>query len=369
MNSASGEYISIPKKGSVLKTDGKLFKKVIYSLDFSCSYERSELTIKGPLYSPLPNSIFPPRTLYRKIQIENSSDQYLEVKGYGRAGKEMYFQNHVSGDIFYGMYLINAVHEFERMRRAYDLGLPVPLPLAVVEIPRDEYIKHGLMGFQKTIEALVRLRGIDIAKIKSLLRNIRNQSNAGIPKKLIDTIQSGGGNIVDVIRFIVSRLSVHPWQGFGINDKADALFSERRVGYLLRISKSPYRVGDPSNARIKNDKFSKIAESMGNTFRVLLENSILHHCPGTGNWTQSGELTDFADTFDLQQGGQELHRHIENLQEKGVIKTTKFEDFLKYLIGPEHTGALCEDFLKGICGKKVSLEEAVEQLLKIMKSL
>lgn len=368
MNSALGEYISVPKKGSVIRADEK-FKKIICSLDFSCSCARGELTINGPLYSPLPNSFFPPRTLYRKIPASSDNgEQYLEVKGYGRAGKEMYFQNHVSGDIFYGMYLINAVNEFEIMRMAYNLGLPVPLPLAVVEIPRDEYIVSGLAGFQKTLEALVYLREIDMAKIELLIGETCNQSNTEIAKKLIEFGQASKGNIVDGIRLLVSKLSVNPWQGFGINDKADALFSERKVGYLLRISKSPYRVGDPSNIR-KNDKFSKIAESTGKTFRVLLENGILHHCPGTGNWTQAGELTDFADTFYLQHEGGLFLRHISYLQEKKVIKTTKLEDFLKYLIGPEHTGVLCEDFLKGICGKKVSLKEAVEQLLKIMKSL
>lgn len=325
-----------------------------------------EIIIHGKFSSSLPNCILPSRTLFKEKRIKiNDQEFYLEVKGYGRNGKEMYFQEHCSGDVFYGMYLDKAIKEFERATKAfYDLHLPVALPVAAVEIPRDEYIKVGMKGFVNTIESLLCCRALSLEKIKSITGKI-NKSNRVNAECLINyTKRHYRQNIVDGIKFIVSELSNNPWEGLGINDKADALFKEKRIGYLIRASKSPYRVGDPSDKSIGNAEFSDVAISMGRTFRILLENGILHHCPGTGNWTRNGELTDFADTFDLGSEKNELEAHIKNLKNREEIKTSNLEDFLRYLIGPRHTGVLCSKFVEGMYGKGTTIEQTVRELLR-----
>ena len=41
-------------------------------------------------------------------------------------------------------------------------------------------------------------------------------------------------------------------------------------------------------------------------------------------------------------------------------------DFVKYLIGPKHTGNLHPYFIEGMFGKKLDLDEAVKETLKLI---
>jgi hypothetical protein len=118
-------------------------------------------------------------------------------------------------------------------------------------------------------------------------------------------------------------------------------------------------VGDPHDKEMDVPEFHEVAKQMGRTFRILLENKILHHCPGTGNWTIAGELTDFADTFDLETQQQELTEHMK------LLNKDDLSEFIKYLIGPQHTGVLCESFIKGLYGTKLTIDQAVDKLSEL----
>ena len=341
---------------------------VVRKSQFSPDWINEIFVLRGKIYSVLPHTILPLRTLFLKkpVRIGNTIF-YLEVKGYGFNGRELYFQEHVSGDIFYGMYLDSALREFDRMSLALSLGLPVPLPVAVVEIPKDEYIKKGIAGFKGRLIAELTLGSrIKLGEIEEIIGPINEFNPERIAQKLINYIKRAyKEDLAAGVDFVVSKLSNPPKWGYGINDGADALLSGKKVGYLIRASRCPIRVGDPSDKNIDKPEFREIARLMGYTFKTLLENGILHHCPSTGNWTIAGELTDFTDTFELAKEEKELRAHIKKLKQEGRISKGNLRNFLSYLIGPKHGGLLSPYFLEGMFGQPISLEEATRRLLKL----
>lgn len=332
---------------------------VVRRSNFAPRCMSGEFVFRGKIYSAVPDDTMPQRTIFRKEPVEMGSEWfYLEIKGYGREGRELYFQEHISGDVFYGMYLNNALRDFERMSIAVDLNLPTTLPIAVLEIPREEYIRKGMIGFQKSLKAMLSFSGmVDRDRVRAIIGEINEFGSEEIAQRLINYIRRNfREDLIEGIKFIVSALTI---------SNANALLSGKRVGYFIKASKCPIRVGDPSDENIDTPEFREIAKSMGRAFRVLLENGILHHCPGTGNWTVAGELTDFSDTFDLNTEQEEFREHIEKIKKEGRIKRNDLEDFIEYLIGPPHTGVLCPYFLEGMFGSSISLEEATKKLLKI----
>ena len=336
--------------------------------EFAPEWISGNLVIRGKLYSVLPWSMLPLRTMFMGQPVKIGKELFwLEVKGYGFSGKELYFQEHVSGDIYYGMYLENAKREFERLNLAHDLGLFVPLPIAVVEIPREEYIKKGMPGFKKRLRGELSLSaGLNLGKIEKLIGEVDKFNPGEISQKLITAAgKKYPDDPVEAVRFLIAGLSNPKKMGYGMNDAADALLSGRKVGYLIRATRCPIRVGDPSDKNIDTPQFREVAKSAGKSFKVLLEHGIIHHCPGTGNWTIAGELTDFSDTFDLKGEWPKLEIHINGLKQDKRIKKADIPTFVEYLIGPPHAGLLCPYFLEGMFGGRISSEEAVKKLVKL----
>jgi hypothetical protein len=354
----SEEFNKLRSKSSwVTKKRGKIICKSDFAQEnFKVG---SEYTPTGKFYPLVPSDIFGKRTVFKKEPIIiNSEKYYLELKGYGRNGKELYFQEHESGDVFYGMYLDLALQEFERMEFATKLNLPVVLPIAVIQIPREVYLKKGLVGFRQSIASVISLGFINEEKLENLIGKFNREDPEVVTSKLISHIlRTYPDKPEEGIEFVLSQLDSEN-SDFGVKNKAKVLLSKREVGYLIRASKCPIRVGDPTSKKIATPYYREIAKKMGYTFRVLLENGYLHYCPGTGNWTVAGELTDFADTFNLRTEESKLKERMEKVQK------TDIREFLKYLIGPEHTGILCSDFILGMYREKLTLKDAVERTLK-----
>jgi len=341
----------------VTKKRGKIIRKSTFApKNFEVG---KEYTPTGKFYPLIPSDAFGKRTVFRKEPtIINSEKYYLELKGYGRNGRELYFQEHGSGDVFFGMYLDLAVQEFERMDFATKLNLPVVLPIAVTQLPREEYLRKGLVGFRQSLDAIISLRLVDVERLENFIGEINNREPKVVANRLVNYIlKNYPDKLEEGIELVLSQLDSGN-SDFRIKDKAKALLSKREVGYLLRASKCPIRIGDPSDKEIDTPEHREIAKKMGYAFKVLLENDYLHHCPGTGNWTIAGELTDFADTYDLRTERDKLEEHMKKVGKKDI------REFLKYLIGPEHTGVLCSDFIEGMYGEKMILENAVEKTLK-----
>lgn len=320
-------------------------------------------TPRGKWYTPLAEDVFGKRTVFRKEPVTlYDSCYYLELKGYGRDGREIYLEQHPDGDVAFGMYLDSALREFAMLQVARSLHLHVPVPLAVVHIPRKEYMQTGLKSLAdrlgrlfeqasltgshaslESLDDLVHLEQVSRWKAQRILRNIRNAYQ---------------GNLEEGIEYLVTDLCG------GDNTRAkqlpilSALRTKKDVGYLVRASRCPLRVGDPCDTSLDIPSYRANARSVGSTFRVLLEHGYLHHCPSTGNWTRAGELTDFGDVFNLATDQRAMGSQMQR------VKKRTLRAYVHYLIGPTHTGVLCPYFIEGMFGERLTLAQAVTRILR-----
>lgn len=342
---------------------------VVCRSEFTPAWLNEDFVLRGKAYFAVADMMLPLRTFFLKKPVEiNSEAFYLEVKGYGFWGREMYFQEHVSGDVFYGMYLEKSMREFERMKLALSLGILAPLPIAVVEIDSNDYLKKGMAGFKRRLEAELHFSLRDkMDKVEEIVGEIKEFEPKIITQRLIRFIERNyQADVIEGIKFVVTKLSDPcPRWGHDVSDAANVLLSGKKIGYLIRAARCPIRVGDPSDKGIDTPQFREVAKITGRAFKILLENRIVHHCPGTGNWTIAGELTDFADTFHIDKEDKELEGHINELKKDDRIKKADIESFVRYLIGPEHAGILCPYFLEGLFGEPIGLNEATKKVLKI----
>lgn len=342
----------IPKQGIVVK-----------KTQWAPRWLQENMYIRGRWYPIVPRSILPPRVVFKPEPLEiNGKLYYLEVKGYGFLGRHMFFHEHESQDVYYGMYLEQAIQEFDRLYLAAKAGIPVPLPIAVVEIPRQEYIKYGLLGFEQRIAGgLNWVTDVPVWLADIICKDASHEDFKESARRVMFWIKNHPEGIEEGIKAFATQFDHLP-NPFGRNlSCAAALLSGEKVGYLIRATQCPMRVGDPLDSAIDTPANRKIAITMGDSFRRLLEVGLLHHCPGTGNWTLAGELTDLQDTFDLARQQDALVIHMAKVGHKDL------KGFVRYLIGPDHAGKLDQYFLQGICKRNISFADATEEVYELVQ--
>lgn len=330
--------------------------------------QEGEIVFQGKFYPFLAWIFLKLRTVFRKHSfLIDGVPYYLELKGYGENGRTLYLSEHVSGDVYYGMYLENAIKEFERLEKAALAGLSVTLPLGVVEIPREEYLRVALEGFQFALDAHFILGDDVFAQFEDIIGKQSSDFEDFCKEaaaRIVSWVKRHPEGVEAGIRTVMERAynPEIPQDSFfnGLSRSADALLSGKKFGYIIRASRCPIRVGDPGDKNLDSPENREIAQSAGRAFRGLLELGLLHHCPGTGNWTIAGELTDLQDTFDLRQEWDALAEHVCLVGKKGM------EDFVRYLLGPEHGGVLWPFFVEGVCGRKTSLKQATHEVLALL---
>src|SRR3989338_2998603 len=260
----------------------------------------------------------------------NDVERFIEIKGYGQDGRDICLWTHCDGDIMFGMFYKNAKKEYKILEKAFERGLHVPMPLFLGKISKDEWLFSGLRSFSE----ILRIPFKDLEKLTELdLETIRNE--------------------------LIKR-SHRPYAEFVVPDPLSAFAQPYNAGVLGRASLSPFRIGDPSDNYELNQENINIARQCGRTFLQLLDMGYLHLSPGTGNWTEAGELTDMADCYDLKKD--------KNLQEIISLRESSWnEDFWENLIGPYHTSNLYPYFVQGLFWfQKLSLKEAAQQLKGIV---
>ena len=118
-------------------------------------------------------------------------------------------------------------------------------------------------------------------------------------------------------------------------------------------------MGDPADKYELTEENIGIARQCGSTFLQLIDLGYLHLSPGTGNWTQAGELTDMADCYDLRKD-KNLHRIVFQREHNWN------QDFWESLIGPFHTSNLSPFFIEGVFGQEMPLRDAAEELKRVV---
>ncbi len=350
-NEATGRTSLASKKvGVVMKTSAFAQKSMILN---------QEYTPQGRWYPELAIDITGKRTVFknRPFSIQGQT-YYLELKGYGRDGQEIWFGEHPSKDVLFGMYLDQARREFDLIEELLPLNIPMTLPIAVIHISRQEYLRSGWMNLQQRI-SLAYLeeetsKGITVSSMEEL-RKIEAVAKRKAARYLLG-LKRAFPDLEEGLRYLYTEV----WkQDFSQVEALKALNSHKEIGYIIRASQCPLRLGDPRIVEATPEN-RMIARKMGKTFRTLLENGYLHHCPSTGNWTRAGELTDFSDVFNLRSEQKQLDDHIAEVGKRNLTH------FIQYLIGPEHSGVLSPDFVEGLIGRRTSLENAVRATIRLM---
>lgn len=255
-------------------------------------------------------------------------ERYLEVKGYGQGGHDMNLFLHADGDIHFGMFYKNAKKEYDILEKARGAGLRVPLPLLLGKMSKQEW-------FNSAIRAM-----------KSCAQLFHDEENV----LQLDLVQY---NDIQALETIINGLEMGKYR----EDNLSAYKQPYNAGFVIRAPISPFRLGDPSKKYELNNRNKMIARSCGQTFLRLLNIGYLHLCPGTGNWTTMGELTDMSDCYDIKKD-----KNIERIISKQESKAQK--NYWEYILGSDHTANLTDEFLKGMYGEELSLKEAAEETSK-----
>jgi len=253
-------------------------------------------------------------------------ERYIEVKGYGQDGHDMNLFLHCDGDIHFGMFYKNARKEYKILQKATEAGLYVPLPILLGKISRKEWLLSGARSM-KRCAYLFR----DEEKIWQI---------DSIPYDDISGLEN-----------FISSLEMSKYR----EDSLSAYGQPYDAGLVMRAPISPFRLGDPSEKYDLNERNKTIARKCGETFAGLLELGYLHMCPGTGNWTTVGELTDMSDCYNIKKD-----KNIDKIVHKKESEVQK--DYWEWLLCKDHMANLGEEFIKGFLGERCSLKEAATEL-------
>ena len=159
---AAKAYESMIKlHGSDLVTPKTVEIMAASSFGKEIGFSKGEYTFSGP-YIPFitTHEFIGKRTVFDPNPVMIGGKQfYLEIKGLGRDGREMYLDYHGKDDQFpepnFGMWLDQSASSYNLYGLASKQGLRIPLPVAGGRISRDEYLRQGLEGLKKDLEIIL----------------------------------------------------------------------------------------------------------------------------------------------------------------------------------------------------------------------
>lgn len=268
---------------------------------------------------------------------------YLDAKGYGRNGQELYGSYHSEGDLWLGMFMESAEREYghalELQRQGFD---PIQRSVALLRFETDEFARSVLMNLFGDIGHDRARRRYDAEAYRSAMTDIL---------ECWSRYQADGR---DGIRSWIAE--------FGYATDLVGLIDGREAGYVLRAMRSPFRVGDLKDPAIVTERNRMIAERMGDLTRRLLEAGYWNLSPNPGNWTRTGELVDFEDVIRV---ADELHL-AEDDQRRREFATRR--EHLAFTLGSGTTGLLAEPFRHGFAGRPASDDEVAALAEEILET-
>lgn len=117
---------------------------------------------------------------------------YLEFKGLGRDGREMYLNYHTKNTQFpepnFGMWLEESAASYNIYGFASKQGLRMPLPIAGGRISGDEYFRQGLEGLKMDLGAIL-YSSFGFLTLKSLSVGFDPREVAAIAKKAMPSLK------------------------------------------------------------------------------------------------------------------------------------------------------------------------------------
>lgn len=349
----------IPKRARVVSFDDEL-----NAFGFQIG---QDFTLSGEGFLPV-NVILGRRTVFLEKPINiNGTTYYLEVKGYGRNGRELYPDTHVEGDLYFGMYLDSAKKEFclPKLLRAHGIE-NIQRPIALLQFDAGDFIRYSSLGLAQLISARLQL-GPHQGRIRKALHQLhpeykrmgndfywdkRDKLGQEVADEFLRVFQSGG---IEALKEWARR--------FNLLNEVNGITEEQEFGYVIRAVKSPLRVGDLHDKGIVTEENKQIARQIGQVVRKMLELGFWHTSPNPGNWTTEGELVDFEDVVEYPR---EIH-----LIEKDMLfrKTTTLGGYVRFTFGERTIGYLTREFQEGFMGSRTTTREVVKTALVVLGRL
>ncbi len=281
-----------------------------------------------PHYSFLTRAVFRPDPI-----IIDDKEFYLEVKGYGSDGRYLYPYNHCEGDLFYGMYFDMAKKEFDFLKIAGKFkGFIAQKAVALMRFSKEDFVKYCFSG------------------LADILKHCREDESLGkteteIRRRLIEAYESGGFDRVrDISNPVLEKGFVAPSR----LDPFKEVDLERGAGYLVRATRTPFRIGSGKELGVKREDLDEAAYEGGRLYRRLLQDGLLHLVPSIGNITIAGELMDFEDVEKVSSVDEirKLWKFYAEYYKKDA-KLDTFFDFLIFTFGDLSLRNFSSSFLKG----------------------
>lgn len=296
--------------------------------------------------------------------------RYLEVKGYGRNGKELWPNLHPGGDLYFGTFIDSATREFDLPLKVRQAGITnVQLPVELLKYSEADFINFTMPQLAELLSNrlydLYPQQDRIIAAARQLLPQEKRLGTAWlrsdrvrdrIGKKLAETTLAtylAGGK--SGLRQMA--------QESGLENELAGLIDQRQAGYVIRAVRSPMRVGDLHDPRIVTDRNKIIARQIGNTVRRMLEFGFLHTTPNPGNWTTEGELVDFEDVAWLPRDTELITQNMSH------HKKVDLESYLEFIFGEGTIGYLAADFQNGFMREETTTEVVVKTSSEILQRL
>lgn len=291
---------------------------------------------------------------------------YLEVKGYGRNGRELFPNKHSEGDLMFGTYIDSARREFYIPQELEQIGINnIQRPVALLEFDEADFVKYTIDGLGQMLRARMRLFDRTRNAVRLLLPNdsFPPDDNRWYTKKY-DALGRKAAKKILAVYFSGGKKALQQLAGnSGLEVELAGLTDEKQAGYIIRAVKSPIRVGDLTDPDIVTDRNRVIAHRMGKIVRAMLEIGYLDTSPNPGNWTTEGELVDFEDVLKYPADSSEISKLMSYYGKQTL------PDYLEFVFGKGTIGHLTADFQEGFMGGKTTAADVVEESLKILAKL
>jgi hypothetical protein len=283
-------------------------------------------TERGRAYSHFDRLV--QRVVFRPEPVEINGEQfYLEVKGYGFGGRNLFPFHHCEGDLNFGMYFDNAQKEYDLLNiSAQNKDLLSHLPVALLQFPRDEFVYQCLRGIGKLL--------LDYSV------DTFGKTEKSIADNLLDKCQKRG------IEKVMSQVrpSFH-----GLDHITNQFASiNKPAGYLVRATRCPFRIACMERLNVPKEQCDEAAYRAGELYSFMLRQGLLHQVPGECNITLAGELMDFED-MDKVTNTREIRKCWKFMAKQfgKKEKVDSFRDYLALTLGKQFLGEFIVPFLKG----------------------
>lgn len=326
-----------------------------------------EFTMSGEGFLPV-NTLLGRRTVFwEKPVMVGGTAFYLEAKGYGRNGQELYPHIHKEGDLYFGMFLDCAKREFYQPKFLRLRGIEnIQKSVAVLQFGTPDFVKYSAQGLALVISAGLQFSAHQERLTKALdmifqecdqvpdeyFWHSEDELGKKVAGEFLKVFQTGG---VAAVKEWAKRC--------GLLDELGGITCGREFGYVLRAVKSPIRVGDLHDKSIVTEGNKQIAKQVGRTVRQMLELGFWHTSPNPGNWTTEGELVDFEDVIKYPEEASLIG------EDMYLRRITALGDYVEFTFGNGTVGHLSPEFQEGFMGSKTSTRKVVKTTLGILGRL